>query len=318
MRILVTGGCGFIGSNFINYMFEKYEDIEIINIDKISYCSDESFIHREKYGLKYKFIKSNINNYELLMEIFKAGKIDVIYHFAAQTHVDNSYSCALDYSDDNIKGTHVLLEAIKNSGIIKHVLLLHFSTDEVYGETIDDDYKTELSILCPTNPYAATKAAAEMLVNSYKHSYGLKCIITRSNNVYGRNQHVEKLLPRFISLLRVGKKCTIHGDGSSLRSFIHVDDVCCAVDTVVRLGSVGKIYNIGSESNNELTVLQVAALLVKIMFGEECDVRDYIEFVGDRPFNDKRYFISADKIKRLGWKQTKNIMDIKHISEIIE
>ena len=160
-----------------------------------------------------------------------------------------------------------------------------------------------MSLLCPTNPYAASKAAAEMLVNSYKHSYGLRCIITRCNNVYGPNQYPEKLIPKFIKLLKSGEKCTIHGDGSSLRSFIHSDDVSAAVDIILHKGKIDEIYNIGSDVKDERSVLEVTEFLVKKIFGKDTS-DDYITFVPDRPFNDKRYFITNKKIKKLGWEPT--------------
>lgn len=189
--------------------------------------------------------------------------------------------------------------------INKNIVFLHFSTDEVYGESKDnEDAKNEQSILCPTNPYAASKAAAEMYVNAYNHSYGLKTIITRGNNVYGPNQYPEKLIPKFIQLLKNGEKCTIHGDGSALRSFIHVMDVCTAVDIILHEGMIGEIYNIGSEPENELTVLEVTKLLIRSIYGND-EIQNYIkyvEFIKDRPFNDKRYFISNEKLKKLGWK----------------
>ena len=172
----------------------------------------------------YKFIEGNINDFDLIKYILKEEKITDVIHFAAQSHVDNSFTDSLQYTEDNIKGTHTLLEAVRQ--VNDQILFLHFSTDEVYGESqLDESAKHEMSLLCPTNPYAATKAAAEMLVNSYIHSYGLRVIITRCNNVYGPNQYPEKLIPKFITFAKNNKKCTIHGDGSSLRTFIHVDDV---------------------------------------------------------------------------------------------
>lgn len=162
-----------------------------------------------------------------------------------------------------------------------------------------------MSLLCPTNPYAASKAAAEMYVNSYLHSYNIPCIITRGNNVYGPNQYPEKLVPKFIKLLNEGKKCTIHGKGDSLRSFIHVYDVCTAVDYVLHKGKIGEIYNIGSDPKYEKSVLEVTKLLVKFIHSSN-DYEKYITFVKDRPFNDKRYFITNEKLKKLGWNLTIN------------
>ena len=180
----------------------------------------------------YKFIEGNINDFNLIKYILKEEKITHIIHFAAQSHVDNSFNNSLQYTYDNVQGTHTILESIRQ--VNQDIKLLHFSTDEVYGESqLNESAKTEISLLCPTNPYAASKAAAEMLVNSYIHSYNLKIIITRCNNVYGPNQYPEKLIPKFIKLLNNKEKCIIHGDGSSLRTFIHVDDVSSAVDLII-------------------------------------------------------------------------------------
>jgi len=247
-----------------------------------------------------------------IYNIIKSHSITHIVHFAAQSHVDNSFNDSLLYTEDNIKGTHILLEAIRkyNSTYNKDIILLHFSTDEVYGESLFDStsMKTESSILCPTNPYAASKAAAEMLVMSYIHSFNLKAIITRGNNVYGKNQYPEKLIPKFINLLRNNQKCTIHGKGETVRSFINVYDVSTAVETILNQGIIGEIYNIGSKPINELSVLQVAKILIKSIHQTD-DLEIYLEYVIDRPFNDKRYFISSEKLNKLGWVQTIDFND---------
>jgi len=300
-NILITGGCGFIGSNFINYIVKKYPTYNFINIDAMYYCASLSNIEvQDKFN--YKFIEGNINDISLIKYILKTENITHIIHFAAQSHVDNSFENSLQYTEDNVKGTHTLLEAVRV--VNKNIVFLHFSTDEVYGESqLNEGAKHEQSLLCPTNPYAASKAAAEMFVNSYAHSYKLKCIITRCNNVYGPNQYPEKLIPKFIQLLQNGDKCTIHGDGSSLRSFIHTDDVSTAVDIILHKGVIGDIYNIGSDIHYEKSVMDVTKLLVKYIHNTD-DLDNWIEYVDDRPFNDKRYFITNEKIKALGWKQT--------------
>ena len=303
MNILVTGGCGFIGSNFINYIMDTYPNYKITNIDVLYYCASENNINKHiRDNPNYNFIEGNINDKHLIKYIIKTSKINCIVHFAAQSHVDTSFNNSLQYTEDNIKGTHTLLEAVR---LVKPtILFIHFSTDEVYGESeLDEQPKHEMSLLCPTNPYAASKAAAEMLVNSYKHSYGLRCIITRCNNVYGPNQYPEKLIPKFIQLLQTGKKCTIHGDGSSLRSFIHSYDVSTAVDIIIHKGKIDEIYNIGSDEKDERSVLEVTELLIQKKLNKN-NYDEYIEFVDDRPFNDKRYFITNKKLKKLGWKQT--------------
>lgn len=314
--ILVTGGCGFIGSNFINYMLGKYKGLKIVNIDALYYCANEKNILewiRNSGEHVYKFIKCNIQQRGYVDYIFHEEKPDYIVHFAAQSHVDNSFNGALslDYTLDNVLGTHVIMECcrqyIDNGG--KLAKIIHVSTDEVYGESMigDGDEKTEQSLLCPTNPYAATKAGAEMLVMSYKHSFGLPVIISRGNNVYGPNQYPEKLIPKWVCLLRDGKKLTIAGKGSQLRSFLWVDDVSSAFEIMLVRGVVGETYNIGS--NEEYSVKDVAKIILELIHGNNVNVDKYIEYIEDRPFNDKRYFISNDKLSALGWNPK---MSFKH------
>jgi dTDP-glucose 4,6-dehydratase/UDP-glucose 4,6-dehydratase len=314
MNILITGGCGFIGSNYINHIFNKQtNNIKVVNIDILNYCAshDNIKLQYNENSIKYKFIKGNINDIDLVKYIIKEEKITHIIHFAAQSHVDNSFDNSLIYTEDNVRGTHCLLEAVRTTN--KYILFLHFSTDEVYGESlhtdISADAKLETSLLSPTNPYAASKAAAEMYVNAYRHSYGLKTIITRCNNVYGPNQYPEKLIPKIIKLLKDNKKCTIHGNGSSLRSFIHVNDVCRAVDLILQKGHVGEIYNIGSNEENEISVLEVAKTLITLIHVNCHDFNEWIEYIEDRPFNDKRYFINCNKLKEMNWKQTISFKD---------
>ena len=302
MNLLVTGGCGFIGSNFINHIFHKNTDINIVNIDAMYYCASKDNILKEiQNSERYKLVESSITDLSLVKSILKNNSISIVIHFAAQSHVDNSFDNSLQYTEDNVKGTHTILEAIRQ--INKDILMIHFSTDEVYGESkLNEKAKSESCILCPTNPYAASKAAAEMYVKSYIHSYNLNCIITRCNNVYGSNQYPEKLIPKFIKLLKNNQLLTIHGNGSSLRTFIHVDDVSTAVETIIHKGKIGEIYNIGSELEHERSVLDVSKLLVKII-KKDTNYKKYIKFVEDRPFNDRRYFITNNKLKALGWKQ---------------
>jgi dTDP-glucose 4,6-dehydratase len=302
-NILITGGCGFIGSNFINYMVPKYQNRNFINLDAMYYCASLNNIDPEvQSSPNYKFVKGNICDYNLIVYLLQTEKIDTIIHFAAQSHVDTSFlQQSLDYTKDNVEGTHSLLEAVKNTDL--NIFFLHISTDEVYGDGEHHSAKSETHVLCPTNPYAASKAGAEMLVNSYKYSFNLRTIITRGNNVYGPNQYPEKLIPKFIKLLENNEKCTIHGNGENLRSFIHVSDTVSAIETILLKGELGEIYNISSNHEDELTVMQVFKTLVDLIKGESENPEyvDYCEFVEDRPFNDKRYFISSEKLRKLGW-----------------
>jgi UDP-glucose 4,6-dehydratase len=255
---------------------------------------------------RYKLIKGNLCSYDLVYHIICNYNIEYIIHFAAQSHVQNSFEDAIQYTKDNIVGTHNLLEAVRKYGKIKK--FIHVSTDEVYGESMiekNENKKTEESILCPTNPYAATKASAELIAQSYYYSFNIPIIITRGNNVYGPNQYPEKIIPKFIKLLTENKKVTIQGDGSNVRAFIHVYDVVKAFDIILEKGVIGEIYNIGSDDNEEYTVRSVAEILIKKIKKNE-KYEDYIEYIIDRPFNDKRYYISNEKIKNLGWEITRN------------
>jgi UDP-glucose 4,6-dehydratase len=215
-----------------------------------------------------------------------------------------------------VLGTHTLLEACRRySGIQKFIggiqKFVHISTDEVYGESMlsDSDKKTEESVLCPTNPYAATKAAAELIAQSYYHSFKMPILITRGNNVYGPNQYPEKLIPKFIQQLKSGQNVTIQGDGTNVRAFLHVKDVCRALTLVLEKGEVGEIYNIGSDEDSEYSVLEIARMLIGMVFPELEDVDKKITYVEDRPFNDKRYYISNDKVKKLGWEIEVDFME---------
>jgi dTDP-glucose 4,6-dehydratase len=296
MNILVTGGCGFIGSNFINYILKKDESIKIFNIDCLNYCANENNIIRHT---NYKFIKGNITSKDLVLHILNEYKIDAIIHFAAQSHVDNSFDNSLQYTTDNIYGTHVLLQASKEYGKIKK--FLHFSTDEVYGEVdLEHPGCHEKSLLNPTNPYAATKAAAEFLVRSYYHSFKLPVVIVRCNNVYGPNQYPEKLIPKFIKQLKQGAKLTIHGKGETRRNFIWTEDVSNATEIIFHKGKLNEVYNIGT--SQEFSVMDVAKLLINKMTDDKV-LDNHITFVEDRPFNDFRYSVDITLLKLLGWKE---------------
>jgi nucleoside-diphosphate-sugar epimerase len=301
-NLLVTGGCGFIGSNFINDYFFKNKDVTIVNLDAMYYCASETNILEEiRNSDRYHLVKGNLCSFDLLRHILESYQIDTIIHFAAQSHVQNSFEDSLQYTNDNVVGTHTLLETARRYGKIQKII--HISTDEVYGESMLDETeekKNENSILCPTNPYAATKAAAELIAKSYYFSFKMPIIITRGNNVYGPNQYPEKLIPRFIQLLKADKPVTIQGDGSNVRAFLHVSDVCTALENIIEKGILGEIYNIGSDEDHEYTILEIAKKLIKTIKKTE-DYDSWISYIEDRPFNDKRYYISNQKVKDLGW-----------------
>ena len=308
--VLLTGCCGFIGSNFANYMCKKYTNCKFVNIDKLDYCSDTQNVAAWP---NYEHVYGNICDYSQIKYILNKHKIDTVVHFAAQSHVDNSFGNSISFTHDNVLGTHTLLEAVREYNKIKR--FVHISTDEVYGE-VNLDHKgcNEKSLLNPTNPYAATKAGAEFLVRSYYHSYNLPVCIIRGNNVYGPNQYPEKLIPKFIMHILNNEKCTIHGKGESRRNFIHVDDVCSAIDIVLEKGEVNEIYNIGS--TNEYTVIQIYDMLMEEL-KPDSPKDEFIEYVEDRCFNDFRYCIDSTKLHNLGWKEEVHFGDgfkttIKH------
>ena len=309
LNLLITGGCGFIGSNFINYYFPKQKFNKLINLDAMYYNANEnnidtSIIQNDKYVL----IKGNLNDISLI-NILKKYHITHIIHFAAQSHVQNSFYNSLMYTNDNILGTHHLLESCRIYGHIKK--FIHISTDEVYGESINDineKHKTEHSILCPTNPYAGTKAGAELIAQSYAHSFQLPIIITRGNNVFGPNQYPEKIIPLFIKLLKEDKKVTIQGKGTAVRAFLHSYDTSRAFEFILEKGQIGEIYNIGCDEGMEYSVMDIARILIK-MIKHTDNVDDWIEYIEDRPFNDQRYYISNEKLKKLGWSIHYNLID---------
>jgi len=316
-NILITGGCGFIASNFINNYFYQNKACNIVNIDAMYYCANINNVKQEiRESNRYKFVKGNICNEDLVNEILNNYNIDCVIHFAAQSHVQNSFDNALLYTKDNVLGTHTLLHCVKEYGKIKR--FIHVSTDEVYGESLLDDdetKKTESSILCPTNPYAASKAGAELIAQSYFKSFNLPIIITRGNNVYGPNQYPEKVIPLFIKLLKENKKITIQGDGSNVRGFLHVDDVCNAFKLVLENGKIGEIYNIGSDEHHEYSVLELSKILIKLIRNTD-DYNEWISYIEDRPFNDKRYYISNEKVKKLGW--TINVDFMEGLNDLVK
>jgi dTDP-glucose 4,6-dehydratase len=303
VNLLITGGCGFIGSNFINYYFPKGNITKLVNLDAMYYCANKNnvqkIIQKDK---KYVLVEGNLCDESLIKKTLVENKITHVIHFAAQSHVQNSFEDSLTFTKDNVLGTHVLLEECRKYG--KILKFIHVSTDEVYGESmnnVDEQHKTEHSILCPTNPYAATKAGAELIAQSYNHSYKMPIIITRGNNVYGPNQYPEKLIPRFIKLLKEGKKVTIQGKGTSVRAFLHAYDTAKAFEFILEKGKIGEIYNIGCDEGMEYSVMEIAKLLIKMIKGDNENYEKWIEYIEDRPFNDQRYYISNQKVKDLGW-----------------
>ncbi|CAL9151536.1 unnamed protein product [Musa hybrid cultivar] len=297
-NILITGAAGFIASHVANRLVRNYPEYKIVVLDKLDYCSNLKNLNPSRSSPNFKFVKGDIGSADLVNYLLITESIDTIMHFAAQTHVDNSFGNSFEFTKNNIYGTHVLLEACKVTGQIRR--FIHVSTDEVYGETDEDAVvgNHEASQLLPTNPYSATKAGAEMLVMAYGRSYGLPVITTRGNNVYGPNQFPEKLIPKFILLAMRGHPLPIHGDGSNVRSYLYCEDVAEAFEVVLHRGEVGHVYNIGTKK--ERRVIDVAKDVCKL-FSLEAD--RVIEFVENRPFNDQRYFLDDQKLKNIGWSE---------------
>ncbi|XP_057958276.1 trifunctional UDP-glucose 4,6-dehydratase/UDP-4-keto-6-deoxy-D-glucose 3,5-epimerase/UDP-4-keto-L-rhamnose-reductase RHM3-like [Malania oleifera] len=297
-KILITGAAGFIASHVTNRLIKNYPSYKIVALDKLDYCSSIENLCPSRSSPNFKFVRGDIASADLVNHLLITEEIDTIMHFAAQTHVDNSFGNSFEFTNNNIYGTHVLLEACKVTRRIKR--FIHVSTDEVYGETdLETDIgNPEASQLLPTNPYSATKAGAEMLVMAYHRSYGLPTITTRGNNVYGPNQFPEKLVPKFILRAMKGEPLPIHGDGSNVRSYLYCEDVAEAFEVVLHKGVIGHVYNVGTKKERQ--VLDVARDICKL-FGLNPD--EVIEFVQDRPFNDKRYFLDDQKLKKLGWEE---------------
>jgi len=297
--VLLTGGAGFIGSHVLVRLVHKYPAARFVCLDKLEYCSSPLNMKPVVDCPNFLFVKGDITSTDLVNHLMDYYKIDTVMHFAAQTHVDNSFGNSLKFTVANVLGTHVLLESAKlfHNQIRRFI---HVSTDEVYGESaMHGQSFDEKAALNPSNPYAATKAAAELLVRSYRQSFGLPTIITRGNNVYGPNQYPEKLIPKFINLLLRNQPCTIHGNGQHRRNFVYVEDVARAYDTILSRGRPGEVYNIGTDF--EIANLAVARMLLR-EFGRATEESKWIVFVEDRNFNDVRYHINLDKLSALGWR----------------
>jgi len=303
MNLIITGAAGFIGSNFCCQFYKKFK--KIIIIDCLNYSGNirniENIINKENVI----FIQKNILDVNFI-DLYNQHNIDTIIHFAAQTHVDNSYKKIRSFISDNINVTCHILESIRNYN--RKVKLLHFSTDEVYGPSHKDQIFTENSKFNPTNPYSASKVAAEMFINSYKISFNLDIIIVRCNNAYGIKQHLEKVIPAFINKALNDKQLTIHGSGEQIRDFIHTSDINDAIMVLLEKGVSGEIYNISNV--NPLKIINLAKLIIKHIG------KGKIKHIKDRPFNDYRYRVNSTKLQNLGWNIKTNFED--ELLKIIE
>jgi dTDP-glucose 4,6-dehydratase len=294
MRILVTGGMGFIGSNFIKYMLNKRTDYEIINYDKLTYAGNPENLKDIENNLHYFFVKGDISNYKLIEQTIHDNEIDSIINFAAESHVDRSILDPNIFVETNIKGAQTLLNAAKNNKIKKFIQI---STDEVYGSlNFHDPPFTEQSPLQPSSPYSASKAGADLLALSYYKTFDLNVCITRCSNNYGPYQFPEKMIPLMINNIRNDKKLPVYGDGKNVRDWIFVDDHCSGILVALEKGKPGGIYNFGGSS--EISNLVLVKNLLEIMKKGE----DLISFVKDRAGHDRRYAIDYSKAKKeLGW-----------------
>jgi dTDP-glucose 4,6-dehydratase len=292
MKVVVTGGCGFIGSNFIRYFIKKHPHYKILNIDKLTYAGNLENLKGLEKKKNYSFVKTDICNALAMKKTFKKFHPDAVINFAAETHVDRSITSASPFIKTNFLGVGILLNLVLEFKIKK---FLQISTDEVYGSVLRGSFK-ESSRLDPSSPYAASKAAADGLVMAYYKTHNLPVLITRSSNNYGPYQFPEKLIPLIITNALNNKKIPVYGDGKNVRDWLYTEDNCEAIDMVLHKGRIGEIYNIGSK--NELTNIYVIKEILKYLTKKE----SLITYVKDRPGHDRKYSLSMNKIKKqLGW-----------------
>jgi dTDP-glucose 4,6-dehydratase len=295
--ILVTGGAGFIGSNFIKYVMKNSNDVNIINLDALTYCGNPENLKDIEKDYRYIFVKGSIQNSELVEHICRTNEISGIINFAAESHVDRSILAAQPFIDTNISGTLTLLEAARKFNIKK---FLQVSTDEVYGSLGKEGKFTEDSPIQPNSPYSASKASADHLVMAFVNTYELPALITRCSNNYGPHQFPEKLIPLMILNAKDEKALPVYGDGMNIRDWIHVEDHCSAIWTVYNKGKIGEVYNVGG--NCEKPNIEIVKTILKILNKPE----SLIKYVKDRPGHDRRYAIDSSKImSELGWKPAK-------------
>lgn len=287
MKILVTGGAGFIGSNFIHYWLNKYEEDEIVNLDKLTYAGNLENLESLKDNSRYRFVQGDICDVELVTKLVQG--VDLIIHFAAESHVDRSILDSGEFVRTNVEGTRVLLEAARLAGGVR---FHHVSTDEVFGSLeINDEKFNESTPYSPRSPYSASKAASDHLVRAYFHTHNLPVTISNCSNNYGPYQYPEKLIPLFITNLIEGKKVPVYGAGKNIRDWIHVSDHNYGVDLIIKKGKLGETYLLGG--NNEITNIDITREILSIMGEGE----DKIEYVSDRPGHDLRYAIDFSKAK---------------------
>ena len=292
MKILVTGGCGFIGSNFIKHILKTYPAYSVLNIDALTYAGNPANLKNVGPDKRYSFVKGAIENSSLVESLLR--DIDCVVHFAAESHVDRSILDAQPFLMTNVVGTYMMLEASRNSSVKKFI---HISTDEVYGALGEDGKFTEETPLSPNSPYSASKASGDMLVRAYHETHGFPAVIVRPSNNYGPYQFPEKFIPLMITNLLEDKPVPVYGEGRNIRDWLYVEDNCRAIDLVLHEGKAGEVYNVGG--NAERRNIEVAKKVLDLMGKDE----SHITFVKDRPGHDYRYALDSSKIGReLGWK----------------
>lgn len=313
-NVLVTGGCGFIGANFVKIALRQLADIKLVNLDKLTYAGNLENLRDVESDPRYSFVRGDICDHELLNKLFAEEKIDTVVHFAAESHVDRSIDGPAEFIQTNINGTFALLEAAKNAWLQEGADLsgkrfLHVSTDEVYGSLGETGLFEETTAYDPRSPYSASKAASDHLVSAYGHTYGLPVLITNCSNNYGPFQFPEKLIPLIFNNALNGKELPVYGDGKNVRDWLFVEDHCRAILTVLQKGRLGETYNVGgnSEKQNIEVVKTICDVLDEkaepLASGEKR--QSLIRFVKDRAGHDRRYAIDASKIKNeLGWEPT--------------
>jgi dTDP-glucose 4,6-dehydratase len=310
MRLIVTGGAGFIGSNLILYLHDHYPDAEILNIDKLTYASDISYLDSLKHDRRYHFKKMDLTDRREVRRVVQNWKPEGVFHLAAESHVDNSIKGPEPFVMSNLIGTFNILEECRNLWLderdpMENHRFLHVSTDEVYGTLGETGSFTETTPYAPNSPYSATKAGSDMLVRSYYHTFGLNAVITNCSNNYGRHQHAEKLIPTVIRKALAHEPIPVYGKGDNIRDWVHVEDHCSALATVFQDGTAGEQYNIGGDNewqNIELVHNICDILNRDVGKGPDGDYKNLISFVTDRPGHDFRYSVDASKIKNeLDW-----------------
>ena len=289
MRLVVTGGAGFIGSNFVRFMLRRYDDLEVVTLDKLTYAGNLENLRDVEDDPRYSFIKGDICDAAVVRAALLGA--DAVVNFAAETHVDRSISGPQDFISTDVLGTHTLLEAVRELGVARY---LQISTDEVYGSTETGSF-TEESDLAPSSPYSASKAGADLLVLAYHRTFGTPVLITRSSNNYGAYQYPEKIVPLFITNAVDELQLPVYGDGLNVRDWLYVEDNCAGIDLVLQEGVPGQVYNIGG--GNEVQNLAITHQILELL-GKSTEL---IRFVTDRPGHDRRYAIDCAKLKALGW-----------------